>query len=86
MSATEDFILGAMYDYLHSRLDQLQEEKAQTNVMPNMVTKAELFAAIDRDSKRVLNRMFKDKKIKVHKTIHAPIQDFVELVSEEEIQ
>ena len=49
-----------------------------------MVTRGELFGAIDKDVKAVLNKMFQEKKIKVHKTIHAPIRDFVELVKTEE--
>ena len=78
-----DYPLSAMYDYLYSRLEQMQEEKAKSTHVPNMVTRGELFAAIDKDVKAVLNKMFQEKKIKVHKTIHAATQDFVELVIEE---
>lgn len=79
----QDYPLAAMYDYLYSRLEQMQEEKAKSTHVPNMVTRGELFAAIDKDVKAVLNKMFQEKKIKVHKTIHAATQDFVELVKEE---
>jgi hypothetical protein len=71
-----------LYDYLVGKLKALQEEKAGSSTYPNMVTKAELFKAIDKDIKAVLNQMFREKKIKVHKTIHAPLNDFVELVKE----
>lgn len=78
----QDFALAAMHDYLYSRLEQMQDEKAKTNTEPCWVTKAELFAEIDKDARYVLNQWFKEKKIKVHKTIHSPIQDFIELVKE----
>ena len=80
----QDYPLAAMHDYLYSRLEQMQEEKAKSTHVPNMVTRGELFGAIDKDVKAVLNKMFQEKKIKVHKTIHAPIRDFVELVKTEE--
>ena len=80
----QDYALAAMHDYLYSRLEQMQDEKqAKEKKVPNMVTRGELFAAIDNDVKTVLNKMFQEKKIKVHKTIHAATQDFVELVKEE---
>lgn len=71
--------------YIYAKLDAMQNEKAERlkNVEPHMVTKAELFASIEADKKAILNKWFKDGKIKVHKTIHAPIHDFVELVKED---
>jgi hypothetical protein len=71
--------------YIYAKLEAMQTEKAERlkNVEPHMVTKAELFAAIEADKKSILNKWFKEGKIKVHKTIHAPIHDFVELVKEE---
>lgn len=72
--------------YIYEKLEAMQEEKAERlkNVEPNMVTKAELFAAIEADKKAILNKWFKEGKIKVHKTIHAPIHDYVELIKEDE--
>lgn len=71
--------------YLHDRLSELQDTKAEemATTIPNWVTKQELFDAIEKDKKAILNKWFKEGKIKVHKTIHAPIHDFVELVKEE---
>lgn len=71
-----------LYDYLVGKLKAMQDEKANSTTYPNMVTKDELFKAIDKDIKAVLNQMFREKKIRVHKTIHAPLNDFVELVKE----
>lgn len=70
----------ALYEYLVTRLGELQEEKAQFPKVPSWVTKSELFSAFDKDVKNTLNQMFRDKKIKVHKTIHDSSQDYVELV------
>ena len=71
--------------YLYEKLAELQETKAKemATVFPNWVTKKELFNAIEADKKAILNKWFKEGKIKVHKTIHAPIHDFVELVKKE---
>ena len=69
-------------NYLYAKLEAMQTEKAKLPVNPNMVTKAELFSAIDKDIRNVLNKMFHEKQIRVHKTVHAPIQDFVELVKD----
>jgi hypothetical protein len=71
--------------YLYEKLDALQTEKAERlkNVEPNYVTKKELFAAIEADKKAILNKWFREGKIRVHKTIHAPIHDYVELVKED---
>ena len=68
--------------YLYEKLDEMQTEKAKSTHVPNMVTRGELFGAIDKDVKNILNQWFREKKIKVHKTIHAQIQDYVELVKE----
>lgn len=82
MTEYQDYSLAAMHDYLYSRLELMQDKKKATeNKVPNMVTKGELFAQIEKDAKDVLNQMFRDKIIKVHKTIHAPNQDFVELIT-----
>ena len=78
----QDNSLAAMSDYLYSRLKQMQDEKAKSTHVPNMVTSGELFAAIDKDARKILNQWFREKKIKVHKTIHAATQDYVELVKE----
>ena len=71
--------------YLYAKLDAMQDEKAERlkNVEPHMVTKKELFDAIEADKKAILNKWFKEGKIKVHKTIHAPIHDYVELVKKD---
>jgi len=69
-------------EYLYKLLDEMQTEKVKSTHVPNMVTRGELFGAIDKDVKEILNRWFREKKIKVHKTIHAATQDFVELVKE----
>lgn len=71
--------------YLYAKLDALQTEKAERlkNVEPNWLTKKEFFDAIEADKKAILNKWFKEGKIRVHKTIHAPIHDFVELVKED---
>ena len=71
--------------YLYAKLDAMQTEKAELlkNVEPNWLTKKEFFDAIEADKKAILNKWFKEGKIKVHKTIHAPIHDYVELVKED---
>lgn len=71
--------------YLYAKLNAMQTEKAERlkNVEPHMVTKKEIYDAIIVDAKAILNKMFHENKVKVHKTIHAPIHDFVELVKEE---
>lgn len=71
--------------YIYEKLEAMQTEKAERlkNVEPNYVTKKELFDAIEADKKAILNKWFREGKIKVHKTTHAPIHDYVELVKEE---
>lgn len=78
-------MINDLEKYIYEKLEALQTEKAERlkNVEPNWVTKAELFAAIEADKKAILNKWFREGKIKVHKTIHAPIHDFIELVKEE---
>lgn len=71
--------------YIYDKLDAMQTEKSAQKVEPNLVTKAELLGAINKDIRTVLNKWFKEKKIKVHKTIHAPIHDYVELIKEENV-
>lgn len=68
--------------YIYAKLDAMQTEKAQHPVHPKLVTKAEFFASVDKDIRKVLNKMYIEKKIKVHTTKDAPIQDYVELVKE----
>lgn len=71
--------------YIYEKLDDMQTEKAERlkNVEPHMVTKRELFDAIEADKKAILNKWFREGKIRVHKTIHAPIHDYVELIKED---
>lgn len=70
--------------YLYAKLDSLQTEKAERlkNVEPHYVTKRELFDSIEADKKAILNKWFREGKIRVHKTKDAPIHDYVELVKE----
>lgn len=68
--------------YLYAKLDAMQTEKEKSNVVPKFVTKGELLGAISKDARKVLNKMFVEKKIKVHPTKDAPINDFVELIKE----
>lgn len=71
--------------YLYEKLSEMQTDKAERlkNVEPNWVTKTELFAAIEADKKAILNKWFREGKIRVHKTKDAPIHDYVELVKED---
>jgi len=69
--------------YIYDKLNAMQTEKSTQKVEPCWVTKTELFSTIDKDVRTILNKWFVEKKIKVHKTIHSPIQDFVELVKDE---
>lgn len=70
--------------YIYDKLDAMQTEKATYKVEPNWVTKAELLGEINKDIRTVLNQMFREKKIKVHKTIHSSANDYVELVKTEQ--
>jgi len=86
MEKREELLTDLLAVYLAQKLEDMQNEKAERlkNTIPNWVTKKELFDAIEADKKAILNKWFKEGKIKVHKTIHASIHDFVELVKEEE--
>ena len=68
--------------YIIAKLAAMQTEKAKSTVIPNFVTKGELLGAISKDARKVLNKMFVEKKLKIHPTKDAPINDFVELVKE----
>lgn len=68
--------------YIYDKLNAMQTEKSTQKVEPCLVTKAELFSSIDKDVRTILNKWFVEKKIKVHKTVHAPAQDYVELIKE----
>lgn len=72
--------------YIYAKLEAMQEEKAERlkNVEPHLVTKREFFDAIEADKKAILNKWFREGKIRVHKTIHSPIHDYVELIKENE--
>ena len=72
----------ALEYYIEQKLAEMQSEKAErlNNVEPNWVVKRELFEAFDKDIKSVLNKMFHEKRIKVHKTKDAPIMDYVEYI------
>lgn len=78
----EEFRMALFHDYLLGKLEAMQDEKAETmaNIVPNFVTKQEIYQAVDKDMKTILNRWFKEGKIKVHKTIHAPIHDYIEYI------
>ena len=78
-------MISELEKYLYAKLEAMQDDKAERlkNVEPNYVTKKELFAAIEADKKAILNKWFREGKIKVHKTIHAPIHDYVELIKED---
>lgn len=78
-------MISDLEKYLYEKLEAMQDEKAERlkNVEPNWLTKKEFFDAIETDKKSILNKWFKEGKIRVHKTIHAPIHDYVELVKEE---
>ena len=80
----ENYHLEYLDEYITLKLTQMQEAKSASTTEPNWVTKAELFNAIDKDVRKVLNKMFKAKQIKIHKTIHASINDFVEIVTDQQ--
>lgn len=70
--------------YIYAKLDAMQTEKANSNTEPKFVTKGELLGEINKDIRKSLNKMYVEKKIKIHPTKDAPINDFVELIKEEE--
>lgn len=67
-------------EYLYSLLDSMQSEKERGCTVPKMVTRGELFSAVDRDVREVLNGWFREGRIRVHKTVHSKSQDYVELI------
>jgi predicted component of type VI protein secretion system len=71
--------------YLYDKLSEMQETKAteNANVSPNWVTKTEIYQAVDKDMKAILNEWWRAGKIKVHKTIHASQNDYVELIKKD---
>ena len=73
-------MINDLEKYLYERLSEMQEAKAERATIPNWCTKQELFAAFDKDVKSILNEWWRAGKIKVHKTIHASQNDYVELV------
>ena len=75
-------MISYLEQYITAKLDTMQTEKAKSTVIPNFVTKGELLGAISKDARKVLNKMFVEKKIKIHPTKDAPINDFVELIKE----
>lgn len=66
--------------YIYTKLDAMQTEKAKQPIHPNMVTKAEFFAAVNKDVRNVLNKLYIEKRLKVHQTIHSSTNDYIELV------
>jgi len=76
-------MINDLEKYIYERLSEMQEEKAKSTAIPNMVTKKELFDVIDQDVRKVLNGWFHEKKIKVHKTVHPSQNDYVELIKKD---
>lgn len=74
--------MKSLEQYITAKLDAMQTEKANSKVEPKFVTKGELLEAISKDARKVLNKMFVEKKLKIHPTKDAPINDYVELVKE----
>lgn len=77
-------MISELEQYILAKLDAMQTEKANSTIEPKFVTKGELLGEINKDIRKVLNKMFVDEKIKIHPTKDAPINDFVELIKEEE--
>lgn len=75
-------MISYLEQYITAKLDAMQTEKSKSNVEPKFVTKGELFGAINKDIRSVLNKMFVENKLKIHPTKDASINDFVELVKE----
>lgn len=76
-------MISYLEKYIYAKLDAMQTENAKSTVEPKFVTKGELLGAISKDARKVLNKMFVEKKIKIHPTKDAPINDFVELIKEQ---
>lgn len=68
--------------YITAKLDAMQDEKEKQPIEPKFVTKGEFLGEVNKDIRKVLNKMFLEKKIKVHQTKDAPVNDFIELVKE----
>lgn len=66
--------------YIYAKLDAMQTEKAKQLIHPNMLTKAEFLSAVDKDIRKVLNKMYVEKKLKVHQTVHSSANDYIQLV------
>ena len=79
-------MISDLEKYLYEKLDAMQTDKAERlkNVEPHMITKSEFFSAVDKDIRAIMNKFFHEKRIKVHKTIHADIHDYIELVKNAE--
>jgi len=75
-------MISYLEQYITLKLDAMQSEKADSTIEPKFVTKGELLGAISKDARKVLNKMFVEKKIKIHPTKDAPINDYVELIKE----
>lgn len=62
-------MMEALEKYIYEKLDAMQTEKAERlkNVEPNMITKSEFFSAVDKDIRAIMNKLFHEKRIKVHK-------------------
>ena len=75
-------MISDLEKYIYAKLDAMQTEKAMQHVHPNMLTKAEFLSAVDNDIRKVLNKMFIEKKLKVHPTVHPSANDYIELVKE----
>lgn len=71
--------------YINAKLQQMQEDKAERlkDVEPKWITRGEFFEAVDKDIRAVLNKLFHEKKIRVHKTIHATQNDYIEYLNKE---
>lgn len=75
-------MISELEKYITAKIDAMQTEKAEQPIHPNMLTKSEFLSAVDKDIRKVLNKMFVEKRLKVHPTKDAPAQDFIELVKE----
>lgn len=76
--------MKSLEQYITAKLDAMQTEKARQPIHPNMLTKAEFLAAVNKDIRKVLNKMYVEKKLKVHQTVHSSANDYIELVKENE--
>lgn len=73
-------MISELEQYIYAKLDAMQSEKAKSATVPRFVTKAEFFASVDKDIRKVMNKLFLENKLKVHSTKDAPIQDYIELI------